>query len=194
MITERGIAEMQTTANDEIKIRTATPEDAEALAAIYAPYVENTSITFEYTVPSVKEFAERIRHTLARYPYLVAEKSGIPIGYAYASAFKGRAAYNWSVETSIYISQDVRSSGVGSLLYQKLEEYLTAQHICNVCACITYPNPPSIAFHEKHGYKTVAHFHASGFKQGEWHDMIWMEKTLCLHTVPPLLFIPFPEL
>ena len=82
---------MQTTANDEIKIRTATPEDAEALAAIYAPYVENTSITFEYTVPSVKEFAERIRHTLARYPYLVAEKSGIPIGYAYASAFKGRA-------------------------------------------------------------------------------------------------------
>ena len=119
---------MQTTANDEIKIRTATPEDAEALAAIYAPYVENTSITFEYTVPSVEEFAERIRHTLARYPYLVAEKSGIPIGYAYASAFKGRAAYNWSVETSIYISQDVRSSGVGSLLYQKLEEYLTAQH------------------------------------------------------------------
>ena len=100
---------MQTTANDEIKIRTATPEDAEALAAIYAPYVENTSITFEYTVPSVKEFAERIRHTLARYPYLVAEKSGIPIGYAYASAFKGRAAYNWSVETSIYISQDVEA-------------------------------------------------------------------------------------
>lgn len=105
---------MQTTANDEIKIRTATPEDAEALTAIYAPYVENTSITFEYTVPSVEEFAERIRHTLARYPYLVAEKSGIPIGYAYASAFKGRAAYNWSVETSIYISQDVRSSGVAA--------------------------------------------------------------------------------
>ena len=73
MITERGIAAMQTTANDEIKIRTATPEDAEALTAIYAPYVENTSITFEYTVPSVEEFAERIRHTLARYPYLVAE-------------------------------------------------------------------------------------------------------------------------
>lgn len=157
---------MQTTANDEIKIRTATPEDAEALAAIYAPYVENTSITFEYTVPSVEEFAERIRHTLARYPYLTAEKNGVPIGYAYASAFKGRAAYDWSVETSIYVSQNLRSSGVGSLLYQKLEKYLTAQHICNVCACITYPNPPSISFHEKHGYETVAHFHASGFKQG----------------------------
>ena len=112
---------MQTTANDEIKIRTATPEDAEALAAIYAPYVENTSITFEYTVPSVEEFAERIRHTLTRYPYLTAEKNGVPIGYAYASAFKGRAAYDWSVETSIYVSQNLRSSGIGSLLYQKLE-------------------------------------------------------------------------
>ena len=86
------------------------------------------------------------------------------------------------------------SSGVGSLLYEKLEEYLTAQHICNVCACITYPNPPSIAFHEKHGYKTVAHFHASGYKQDAWHDMIWMEKTLCPHTIPPRPFIPFPEL
>ena len=123
-----------------------------------------------------------------------AEKNGVPIGYAYASAFKGRAAYDWSVETSIYVSQNLRSSGVGSLLYQKLEKYLTAQHICNVCACITYPNPPSISFHEKLGYKTVAHFHASGFKQGEWHDMIWMEKTLCPHPVPPLPFIPFPEL
>lgn len=82
----------------------------------------------------------------------------------------------------------------GSLLYEKLEEYLTAQHVCNVCACITYPNPPSIAFHEKHGYKTVAHFHASGYKQDAWHDMIWMEKTLCPHTIPPRPFIPFPEL
>ena len=79
-------------------------------------------------------------------------------------------------------------------LYEKLEEYLTAQHVCNVCACITYPNPPSIAFHEKHGYKTVAHFHASGYKQDAWHDMIWMEKTLCPHTIPPRPFIPFPEL
>ena len=162
----------------QLRIRIATPEDAARLVAIYAPYVENTSITFEYIVPSAEEFADRIRHTLTRYPYLVAELDGEPAGYAYASAFKSRAAYDWSVE----------SSGVGSLLYEKLEEYLTAQHVCNVCACITYPNPPSIAFHEKHGYKTVAHFHASGYKQDAWHDMIWMEKTLCPHT------IPFPEL
>ncbi len=185
---------MAAATDEQLMIRIATPEDAAALVAIYAPYVENTPITFEYTVPTVEEFAERIRHTLARYPYLIAEKGGVPVGYAYASAFKGRAAYDWSVETSIYVSQEVRSSGVGSLLYEKLEEYLTAQHICNVCACITYPNPPSIAFHEKHGYETAAHFHASGYKQGKWHDMIWMEKTLCPHTTPPAPFIPFPEL
>ena len=179
---------------EEVQIRIAVPEDAAKLVSIYAPYVENTPITFEYVVPTAEEFAERIRHTLTRYPYLVAEEKGIPIGYAYASAFKGRAAYDWSVETSIYVSQDFRSSGVGSLLYAKLEEYLTRQNVCNICACITYPNPPSIAFHEKHGYKTVAHFHASGYKQEAWHDMIWMEKTLCPHTVPPKEFVPFPEL
>ena len=180
--------------NNSIRIRTAVPEDAAKLVAIYAPYVEDTPITFEYKVPTVEEFAERIRHTLTRYPYLVAEQNGEPVGYAYASAFKSRAAYDWSVETSIYISQNLRSSGVGSLLYRELESYLTRQHVCNVCACITYPNSPSIAFHEKHGYETVAHFHASGYKQGKWHDMIWMEKTLCPHTVPPQPFVPFPEL
>ena len=176
------------------RIRLATVEDAAQLVSIYAPYVENTAITFEYVVPSAEEFAERIRHTLTHYPYLVAELDGEPVGYAYASAFKGRAAYDWSVETSIYVKQDLRSKGVGSLLYQYLEDNLAKQHVCNVCACITYPNPASISFHEKHGYQTAAHFHASGYKQGQWHDMIWMEKTLCPHTVPPQPFIPFPEL
>ena len=176
------------------RIRLATPEDAVQLVSIYAPYVENTAITFEYIVPSVDEFAERIRHTLTRYPYLVAELCGEPVGYAYASAFKGRAAYDWSVETYIYVNKNLRSKGLGSLLYQSLENTLAKQHICNVCACITYPNPASISFHEKHGYQTVAHFHASGYKQGQWHDMIWMEKTLCSHTIPPQPLIPFPEL
>ena len=83
----------------QLRIRIATPEDAARLVAIYAPYVENTSITFEYIAPSAEEFADRIRHTLTRYPYLVAELDGEPAGYAYASAFKSRAAYDWSVET-----------------------------------------------------------------------------------------------
>lgn len=175
-------------------IRVATPADATALLDIYAPYVKNTAITFEYEVPSVKEFTGRIEHTLEKYPYLVAENDGTILGYAYASAFKSRAAYDWSVETSVYVREDKRHSGVGKALYTALEQFLRKQHICNLCACITYPNDASIAFHESFGYKTVAHFHGSGFKLNAWRDMVWMEKELCPHTVPPEPFIPFPEL
>lgn len=175
-------------------IRVATPEDAGALVEIYRPYVENTSITFEYEVPSVSEFETRIRTTLKKYPYLVAEENGEALGYAYVSAFKGRSAYDWSVETSIYVKQGFGKKGIGKQLYLALEDILRRQNICNLCACITYPNPASIAFHEFFGYKTVAHFTASGYKQGRWHDMVWMEKGLCPHNVPPAPFIPFPEL
>lgn len=175
-------------------IRTAAPQDADKLLEIYAPYVEYTPVTFEYTVPSPEEFAGRIRHTLEKYPYLVAEEGGLLLGYAYVSAFKGRAAYDWSVETSIYVRISSIGKGVGSALYGSLEDILRRQHICNLCACIVYPNPESIAFHERFGYKTVAHFNNSGFKQNQWYDMIWMEKELCPHTVPPLPFLPFPDL
>lgn len=177
-----------------MNIRTATPADAPQLLQIYAPYVENTSITFEYETPSVEDFTERIRRTLEKYPYLAAEDNHVILGYAYASAFKARAAYAWSVETSIYIRKDLEHRGIGTALYKALEKALALQNICNLCACIAYPNPASISFHESFGYKTVAHFHASGFKQNAWSDMIWMEKELCPHTIPPEPFIPFPEL
>ncbi|MGN0167708.1 MAG: GNAT family N-acetyltransferase [Acetatifactor sp.] len=175
-------------------IRIAEPSDAAELVGIYAPYVEHTAITFEYEVPSVTEFENRIRCTLEKYPYLVAEENGIIQGYAYTSAFKSRPAYDWSAETSIYVREGQGHKGIGSLLYRKLEELLRRQHICNLCACIAYPNPASIAFHEGFGYQTVAHFSSSGFKQGAWYDMIWMEKELCPHEVPPKPFIPFPRL
>lgn len=175
-------------------IRTAAPRDAEPLLDIYAPYVTHTAVTFEYAVPTLSEFESRIRHTLEKYPYLTAEENGVLLGYAYASAFKGRAAYDWSVETSIYVREGQSGKGIGTALYRALEESLRRQHICNLCACIAWPNPASIAFHERFGYKTAAHFHNSGFKDGQWYDMIWMEKELCAHTVPPLPFIPFPQL
>lgn len=175
-------------------VRKASPEDAPALLAIYAPYVENTAITFEYEVPAVEEFRNRIANTLTRYPHLVAEKDGEILGYAYASAFKTRAAYSWSVETSIYVKHNMQHSGVGTVLYRELENYLSRQNICNLCACIAYPNPSSVAFHERFGYIQVAHFHKSGYKNGQWIDMIWMEKELCPHSNPPLPFIPFPEI
>lgn len=177
-----------------MNIRTVTPRDSVQLLDIYAPYVEHTYITFEYEVPSPAEFESRLRHTLEKYPYLAAEEDGTILGYAYASAFKGRAAYDWSAETSVYVRENCAGRGIGKALYSALEEFLRRQHICNLCACIAYPHPASIAFHEYFGYRTVAHFHSSGFKNGKWHDMIWMEKELCPHTVPPMPFIPFPQL
>jgi len=178
----------------KMNIRIALASDVPALLGIYAPYVETSAITFEYTVPSREEFAGRISRTLEKYPYLAAEEGGELLGYAYASAFKGRAAYDWSVETSVYVREDARRAGVGRALYRALEELLQRQHVCNLCACITYPNDASIAFHESFGYRMAAHFHNSGFKLGAWRDMIWMEKELCPHTVPPKPFIPFPNL
>lgn len=177
-----------------MQIRVATTEDANALLSIYAPYVEHTAITFEYDVPTIEDFTARIDNTLRKYPYLVAIKGNEILGYAYASAFKGRAAYDWSVETSIYVKTGCGRTGIGTALYQALETILKKQNICNLCACIAYPNPESIAFHESFGYRTVAHFHASGYKQGKWYDMVWMEKELCPHEPVPKSFVPFSSL
>ncbi|NLL76892.1 MAG: N-acetyltransferase [Clostridiales bacterium] len=166
-------------------IRIAKKEDAKQLLAIYAPYVTNTAITFEYEIPSEEEFRNRIIRTLEKYPYLVLEQEKEILGYAYASAFKGRPAYDWAVETSIYVKEGVHGKGIGKKLYTALEEILKKQHIINMNACIAYPNPESIVFHEKSGYKTVAHFTKCGYKLGKWYDMIWMEKMLGPHPESP---------
>ncbi len=177
-----------------LKIRTAQADDAKALLEIYRPYVLKTAITFEYEVPSVSEFEERIKKISSRYPYLVAEESGKIIGYAYASSFKERAAYDWTAETSIYMDETKKSLGTGTALYKSLEERMKLQNVTNLCACIAYPNPQSISFHEKFGYKTVAHFHQCGYKFNTWYDMIWMEKFIGEHTSHPSTFIPASHL
>ena len=172
-------------------VRIAGGEDAEKLLAIYAPYVENTAITFEYEVPSIEEFRERIEHTLSRYPYLVAERGGEILGYVYASAFKTRAAYAWAVETSIYIRTDAKHLGLGKLLYTALEGALKLQNITNVNACIAHPTVPdeyltlnSEQFHEHLGYRFVGRFTGCAYKFGRWYDMVWMEKLLGSHPIP----------
>ena len=154
---------------ETLLLRAAAPEDAAALLAIYAPYVTDTAITFEYDVPSEVEFAERIRRTLERYPYLVAERGGVCVGYAYAGAFKERAAYAWGVETSIYVRRTERRTGVGGKLYAALEEILRMQNVLNLNACIAVPAQPdkyltrdSIAFHERCGYRFVGEFYDCG--------------------------------
>ena len=169
-------------------IRQATPDDARQLLEIYAPYVENTAVTFEYTVPAEEEFRNRIQNTLASYPYLVAEDSGIILGYAYAGVFHERAAYDRSVETSIYVRQDMRGRGVGTALYEKLEEELAQRGILNANACIAWSDSPndhlthqSPDFHARRGYRKCAHFHKCGYKFGMWFDVIWMEKMLGEH-------------
>ncbi len=186
---------------EHIKIRTAVPEDAVALLEIYALYVEHTAISFEYDVPSVEEFRERIVNRLEKYPYLVAEVDGKMLGYAYTSPFVGRAAYGWSAETTIYLREDCRKMGVGRALYEALEKVSKAQNILNLNACIGYPREEdeyltmnSVKFHEHMGYQMVGMFHNSGYKFGRWYHMVWMEKLIGEHKDKPERVIPFREL
>ncbi|MCI8659983.1 MAG: GNAT family N-acetyltransferase [Lachnospiraceae bacterium] len=186
---------------DTIRIRAAVPEDGKELLKIYAPYVEKTAITFEYTVPELRIFRERIENTLKKYPYLVAEKDGELSGYAYTSPFVGRAAYGWAAEVSIYIREDRRRTGVGKRLYQAIEEISRAQNILNLNACISSPETEdayltknSIRFHCRMGYKMVGEFHKCGYKFGRWYNMVWMEKIIGEHMNEPLAVIPFPQL
>ena len=161
-----------------IEIRNAQVEDAANLVAIYAPYVEKTAITFETQVPTVEDFETRIKKTMKKFPYLVAIEEGQIVGYAYASTYYARAAYDWTVELSVYVQKEARGKGVGTLLYTALEEELTARGFKNFLACIALPNPASIALHEKRGYEQVAHFKKVGYKFGTWHDIVWLQKSL----------------
>lgn len=183
------------------KIRIAAVQDAAGLLEIYAPYVEKTAITFEYEVPSVQEFAGRIGHVLEKYPYLAAERDGEIVGYAYAGPFKERAAYDWAVETTIYVREDRKGTGVGRELYEALEHALFLQNILNVNACIAWPETEdehltknSVQFHEHMGYRLVGEFYKCGYKFGRWYNMVWMEKHLGEHREHPEAVKRFEEI
>lgn len=173
----------------DIRIRIATEQDAAALLSFYAPYVTETAITFEYEAPTLEEFTRRIRTTLKKYPWIVAEnEQGELVGYACASAFKSRPAYDWAVETTIYVKQSEKRSGIGARLYAVLEKLLAAQNVLNLNACIAYPAAEdeyltldSVRFHEKLGYQMVGTFHKCGYKFNRWYDMVWMEKMIGEH-------------
>jgi len=181
----------------DVKIRRADEKDAEALLEIYSYYVKNTAITFEWEVPTVEEFRKRICNITEKYPYLVAEIDGIPVGYAYANTFRTRAAYVWDVETSIYVSRDYRQKGIGSLLLKRLELELKNQNILNVYAGITYIETEdeylthgSVKFHSAMGYEKVAEYRKCGFKFKRWYNVVFMEKFLGEHTDNPETVIP----
>ena len=173
---------------EEIIIRTASPEDAQALVDIYGYYVLNTAVTFEYEVPSVEAFRGRIENTLKRYPYLVAEKAGRIVGYAYAGPFHSRPAYGWCAELSVYIQRDARGGGVGRALYTAMEEELKRMGVLNLYACIACPQIEdetltfaSIRFHTRMGFEHNGLHHSCGYKFERWYDIAWMEKHIGEH-------------
>ena len=166
-------------------IRSVAPTDAGALADIYAPYVRETAITFDTEVPGAEEFEEKIRHITSFYPFIVAVEDDGILGYAYADVFRSKAAFAWSVEVTIYVRRGCHRRGVGRALYLRLEELLKEQNITNLYACITYPNPESIAFHEKLGYSYIGRFEKCGYKLGEWQDVVWLGKTIGEHGDEP---------
>ena len=180
---------------DAVRVRTATPADAGAVADIYAPYVTDTAITFEETAPTAGDFATRIRDTLARDPFLVAEHEGEIVGYAYASPRGARASYRWSIDTAIYVARDRARGGVGRALYSRLLPVLKAQGYAKAYAGIAIPNVPSVAFHESFGFRRIAMLPAVGYKLGAWRDVGWWELPLMARLPDrPAEPVPFPAL
>ncbi|MGN1163653.1 MAG: GNAT family N-acetyltransferase [Candidatus Ornithospirochaeta sp.] len=177
-----------------MRVRRALESDASRIREIYAPYVEETAITFEYEVPSIAEMRGRIREREGKYPFLVLEDDdGVVEGYAYLSPFKERSAYDWCAETSIYISRYMRGKGLGSLLLSRLEEEAKKMNLLSLYACIAIPGESqdpyltdqSEIFHSRHGYTRTGYFPSSGYKFSRWYHMIWMEKEIGKRIVPP---------
>lgn len=175
-----------------MRIEKVSTNDAGELLALYAPYVINTAISFEYEIPTKEEFEARIQQISSKYPYLKAVENGEIVGYAYANTFKARAAYDYSVETTIYLKEGFKGKGIGKALYDSLEKSLTHMGILNMNACIAitdeedeYLTNASKYFHEKMGFKEVGCFYKSGYKFNRWYNMIWMEKILGEHPKKP---------
>ena len=168
-----------------INIRNAKLEDAQRLVEIYSYYVLNTAVSFEYEVPTVAEFQERMKKVMEKYPYLVAEEDGQIVGYAYSSPYSCREAYAWSVANSIYLDKDYRRQGIGSLLYQELEKRLKEQGIVNLLAGSAFTEEEdeylthgSYNFHTRMGYEKVAHMKDIGKKFDRWYDLLWLQKKI----------------
>lgn len=171
-----------------MSIRFATGQDIPAILDIYGPYVENTAISFEYSVPTLEEFTQRFHKYTSQFPWLVWEGDGRILGYAYGSAPFQRAAYSWCAEASIYLAPQAHRKGIGSKLYKALEQLLSLQGYRKLYALVTTANPPSVQFHLAMGYRHLVEFQDCGFKFGRWHGVTWLEKDLHpvdLNMIPP---------
>lgn len=164
--------------SDKITMRKATTADAEGILAVYAPYILNTTITYEYEIPTVEEFQERIRKITEFYPYLVCEDEGEIVGYAYASQHMERAAFRWGAEISIYIKKEYHGNGIAAKLYEQIIDILYRQGVYKVYALIDSPNEKSEHFHIKRGFKEIGCLPHTAYKLGKWCDMKYYEKVL----------------
>lgn len=172
-------------------IRLAQPSDAAGILAIYAPYIRNTSLTFELGVPAEKEFVERIQSYLAHWPWLVCEIDGQIAGYAYGSKYRERLGYQWCVECSVYVHDAFLRQGVGKALYTPLFQLLKEQGYRNVYAVINLPNERSVRFHEECGFVWFATYKKVGYKLGQWKDVGWWQLVINDYTDEPASPIPF---
>lgn len=177
-------------------IRIATPQDAAAVLDIYAPIVRDTAISFELDPPSLPEMQKRIGDTLMQWPWLVCERRGEVLGYVYATQHRARAAYQWSVDVSVYIRDGMRRTGIGRALYTSLFELLVLQQFHNCYAGITLPNPGSVGLHEALGFQPVGIYRHVGYKLAAWHDVGWWQLALPTATsspAPPIAFATLIE-
>lgn len=176
-----------------MNIRFATLEDTAAILAIYEQYI-NTTVTFEYTLPSYEEFQERIAHISCEYPYLVWEEDGKVLGYAYSHKAMERAAYQWNAEFSIYLDNSQMKKGVGKAMYEILIDISKLQGVKNALGVITEENTGSCIFHERLGFTKFATYRKTGYKNGKWLDVNWYEKELDERLPDPTPIIPIREL
>lgn len=159
-------------------LRVAAERDAAQVAAIYAPFVQDTHTSFEAAAPDEAEMARRIRETLRTHPWLVADRTGEVLGYACATSHRSRAAYRWSVETTVYVKAGLRRCGVGRSLYGALLGVLELQGFRMAYAGIALPNEASVGLHEALGFEPVGMYRAAGFKHGRWHDVGWWQRAV----------------
>lgn len=178
----------------KVIIRDILPEDVDEVLAIYAPYVTETTFTSEYEVPDREEFLRRIHTYTQNTPWLVCTMDDEVVGYTYAAPHRERAAYQWSVETSIYTKRGFQKHKIATALYTAIKEILTLQGYYNIFVGITYPNERSLAFHASMGFEFNGKYHNSMYKFGKWRDVTWMAMQLREWDADPLPTVPVAEL
>src|SRR5580693_5182462 len=174
---------------NKFSIRLITVSDASEVLGIYKPYVLDSIISFEYEAPTLEEFLQRVKAVTSEYPWLVCLMGDKIVGYAYASKHRDRTAYQWSVDSAIYLSPAVQRKGIARILYESLFSILRLQGYFNVYAGISLPNEKSVGFHEKIGFEEIGIYKKTGFKHGSWHNTAWYQLHLTDHKENP----PIPK-